>query len=140
MGIMKETFERLRDAIASRLDGIYGFDQLGGTILVLAAIFLALAGDDHIVLRLIALVLLGIDVYRAFSRNHEARARENERFMALLERLLNWLKRMRKRWDDRATKAYVRCPACKKQFALPKGKGTLRATCPYCGEKSVHKV
>ena len=137
---MKETFERLRDAIASRLEGIYGFDQLGGTILVLAAIFLALAGNDHIVLRLIALVLLAIDIYRAFSRNHEARIRENDRFMALLEKPLAWLKGVRRRWDNRATKAYVRCPSCKKQFALPKGKGTLRATCPYCGEKSVHKV
>ena len=49
-------------------------------------------------------------------------------------------KNLRTRWENRDTKAYVRCPNCHKQFALPKGKGKLRATCPYCGEKSVHKV
>ena len=137
---MKETLSRLSRLIEDRLQGMYGFDPLSGVIIVLAAVLLALAGSDHLFVWLFALLLLAAGCFRAFSQDHEARAAENEKFMALLKRPRAWLKSLRVRWENRNTKAYVRCPECHKQFALPKGKGTLRATCPYCGEKSVHKV
>ena len=137
---MNESFERLKKAAIRFFEGIYGFDPLNGVLLVLAAIFLAFAGNANIVLRVIALLLLAAVLFRAFSHDYERRVRENQQFMALVQKPVSWFKRLRSRWENRDTKAYVRCPKCHKQFALPKGKGKLRATCPYCGEKSVHKV
>jgi hypothetical protein len=35
-----------------------------------------------------------------------------------------------------ATTLVVPCPRCETKLRLPRGKGTLRATCPKCGEKT----
>ena len=137
---MNESFDRLKRAVIRFFEGVYGFDQLNGVALVLAAVLLAIAGNGNIVLRVIALLLLAAVLFRVFSHDYEARARENLKFLGLLKKPAAWVKNLRVRWENRDTKAYVRCPNCHKQFALPKGKGKLRATCPYCGEKSVHKV
>lgn len=137
---MKESFRRLTRAIENYLRRMYGFDQLSGVVLVLAAVLLALAGNNNVVLRIISFVLLCLVLFRVFSLDHDARTRENEKFLDLVKNPLSWFKNLRTRWENRDTKAYVRCPNCHKQFALPKGKGKLKATCPYCGEKSIHKV
>ena len=135
-----DSFKRLGDAIKRYMKGIYGFDQLGGVLLVAAAVALALAGGGNIFWWIVALLLVGWGCFRAFSQHHEARAAENEKFLALVDKVVTWFKGLFNRADSSGTKAYVTCPYCHKQYALPKGKGTLRATCPHCGEKSVHKV
>ena len=133
-------FQRLRRAIENYVREMYGFDQLNGVLLVLAAVLLAFAGNGNLVLRIIALLVLAVVLFRVFSLDHEARTNENLKFLDFVKQPSSIFKNLRTRWENRDTKAYVRCPNCHKQFALPKGKGKLRATCPYCGEKSVHKV
>ena len=68
------------------------------------------------------------------------RTRENEAFLSAIEKPRAWIHRQQGKWANRNTRAYVRCPYCHTEFALPKGKGKLRATCPHCGQKSEHRV
>ena len=35
---------------------------------------------------------------------------------------------------------YFRCPSCRTQVRVPKGKGTLRITCPSCHERFIKKT
>ena len=133
-----DSFKRLADAIKRYMKGIYGFDQLGGVLLVALAICLAFAGGGSIFWWILALAILGYGGFRALSQDHEARAAENGKFLGFVNKITSRFKGAGSSVDN--SKVYVSCPHCHKQFALPKGKGTLRATCPHCGEKSVHKV
>ena len=41
----------------------------------------------------------------------------------------------RKRFAERKTNLFVRCPQCRNMLRLPRGKGRLEATCPVCRTK-----
>ena len=135
-----DSFKRLKDAIKRYLEGIYGFDQLGGVLLGVAVVSLILAGGGSIFWWLVALAALGWGWFRALSYKHDARAAENEKFLGLVNKVKSWFGGRFDNDDDGELKTEVRCPSCGRKFYLPRGKGTLRATCPHCGEKSVHKV
>ncbi len=73
-----------------------------------------------------------------FSTNTVARAQENEKFESLFNRnkdagkgqnsgSVN--KPMKK---DTATTVYFTCDNCGQSLCVPKGKGTLKITCPKC--------
>lgn len=135
-----DSFKKLGDAIKRYMEGIYGIDKLGWVLLAVAAVSLLLASGGNFFWWLVALAALVWGWFRALSYNHEARAAENEKFLGLVNKVTSWFKGRFGSSGDAEQKVEVRCPHCGSKFNLPKGKGTLRATCPTCGEKSVHKV
>jgi len=136
----KDKMEGFSRKVAQQMEGRYGYDQLGVLLLVLSLVFLVLDFWWRPWAMIVAWVLLIVQTVRMLSRNYEARRRENEAFQRVIAGPASWVRRTRSKWANRKTKAYVRCPHCHAEFALPKGKGKLRATCPKCGEKSVHTV
>ena len=121
--------------------GRYGADQLS-RFLMFAAIVLVVV---NIFVRSGLLWLLSIAalvcVYvRMFSKNHEKRRRENERFLQLRYRLTggarNWLDRRKQRRDY----AFFRCPSCRAMLRVPRGKGKIRVTCRKCGNAFERKT
>ena len=68
-------------------------------------------------------------LFRFFSRNLTARRGENQRFLRCFQPLTSWLTRARDR-DHR----YFPCPGCGTVCRVPRGKGTIRITCPKCGQ------
>lgn len=122
--------------IADWMRGRYGSDELGtfastfALVLVLLNVFLRVFG-----LSIAALLLMGYAWWRMTSRNIEARANENRRFVELTGPLLAWLRHPIARTRDRRTNCYLSCPSCRQRVRVPKGKGTIMVTCPTCGEK-----
>ncbi len=140
MSIMQEFFSKLRSNVQTFMAGRYGGDQLG-TVLVLVSLILSILSNwVGRWMGILALVLLVVAFARILSTNHAARQQENRAFMTFFTKPGAWFHRQKVKFDNRKIKAYVRCPHCHAEFALPKGKGKLRATCPKCGEKSVHEV
>lgn len=137
---MQDFLEKIRSAMSNFMYGRYGADQLGLTLLVIAIIFSFLAIPFSSYLNIVSLLLAIVAVVRLLSRNIPARRSENRAFLTFFAKPINWVRRQYKKWTNRKTKAYVRCPYCHAEFALPKGKGKLRATCPKCGQKSEHTV
>ncbi len=43
-----------------------------------------------------------------------------------------FLSQNQKRFQERKTSLFVRCPQCRNLLRLPRGKGRLEATCPVC--------
>lgn len=137
----------------------YGVDDLtialGGISIILALIgTVAKVGF----LSWIALALILLALARAFSRNIEMRRTENLGFLRLASKLpvvgphfaqasrqaaaagpavdMGRARRTAERmWRERDTTLFFRCKGCGAILSVPRGKGTLRVTCPKCGAK-----
>ena len=115
--------DRLRAWLVTSMVGRYGADQFNYFLIGASIVFIVLSMFGFPFFSTLSFVFLMLAVVRMFSRNHSARAAENEKYLSMSE-----------------TPRDVKCPSCGKTFTLPKGKGKIRATCPYCHEASVHNV
>lgn len=71
-------------------------------------------------------------MFRMFSRQLEKRRAENAKFMNLIRPLRRKFSAWRSRAQDKDHR-YFRCPNCKQQMRVPKGKGHIQVTCRNCG-------
>ena len=118
------------------MTGRYGTDQLNNVLLIIALglcllpsilsifIFIPML---NLLLTLGAYTLMGIALFRMFSRNTYKRYEENRRYLRFRERL-----------RDR-THRYYQCPRCRQDVRVPRGKGKISITCPKCKEKFIRK-
>lgn len=130
---MKNFFERMQWKLIAFMQGRNGTDTLaqyalvGGIIFTFLELFTGLG-----LFSLIGLALLAYSMFRCFSRNIPARARENTRFLQSIAKPRAAWARARSHWQKRKTTKFLKCPQCKQSLSVPKGKGTLRITCPSC--------
>ena len=75
------------------------------------------------------------------------RRAENEKFLSLFRRDAEKARKKEEerkakaaRKEDEKTHAYFRCPECRKELRVPKGKGKIRITCPHCGHQFVKRT
>ena len=130
-------FRRLGEKIAAGtrhfMMGRYGTDKLNSAILwvgvaaCLISLFIRLP-ILNLILTLLSYVLMGIALFRTFSRNTYKRYQENRRYLMLLQRL--------KDKDHR----YFTCPRCRQSVRVPRGKGKIAISCPKCKEKFIRKT
>ena len=124
---------RIKQALQRFMMGRYGTDKLNtwilgaGLILCLLSIFMPNAYVD-LALTAGSYCLMGIALFRTFSRNTYKRYRENRRFLMLLDRI-----------KDREHR-YFDCPKCRQPVRVPRGKGKIMITCPKCKEKLQRKT
>ncbi len=124
---------RIKMAFMRFMSGRYGTDKLNMAILT-AGIVLSVAGLFvrlpllNLCFMLGSYLLLGISVFRTFSRNTYKRYQENRRFTQFLQKC--------KDKDHR----YYTCPRCRQQVRVPRGKGKISISCPKCGEKFIKKT
>jgi len=113
--------------------GRHGSDQLSFFLLALYIILSFLSGLPVLsVLRGLALLPLALAAFRILSRNHEKRRAENDRFLAFMNPLLQWLKYRRAVYRDKDHR-YFKCPNCGQHLRAPRGKGKIHVTCRSCG-------
>ena len=84
-------------------------------------------------------------IFRMISRNLERRQRENATFLQIIRRAgakgpKTAQPRRAKAPKDRANFRYLKCPACKQELRVPKGKGKIKITCAKCGQVFYQKV
>lgn len=118
--------------------GRYGQDQLGRFITFLALVILLVnLFFKRASLPSIALVLIIYSYYRIFSRDINARYRENQKFLDAVEPLRRTIFTSKTRYNNRKTYKYIKCPTCKLKMKIPRGKGKIRVTCKSCGNKFI---
>ena len=88
---------------------------------------------------LLELTLLGVAYFRMFSRNISARAQENGAFLNLWRRVKGFFTGLSARLRDRQHR-YYRCPQCRQQLRVPRGKGKIVITCPRCRHEFTRKT
>ena len=127
--------------------GRYGADQLSrfisiaSLVLVVAAIICNAAGAPLAgsILWWIGLAAMIYCYVRMFSRNTSKRYGENAKYLKLKNKVVAWFRAKANRVKQSKTHRFFKCPKCAQTVRTPKGKGTLRITCPKCGEVFIRK-
>ena len=122
------------------MTGRYGTDALNQFLSVVSVVLLLVS----LVTRLGIFTWLGLAalIYcycRTFSRNISRRTEENYKFYNMKERLDGKWKGVQRRWADRKTYRYYRCPKCRQMLRVPKGRGRIEISCPRCGTQFIKK-
>ena len=139
--------ERLRKFMIGRYgaDGLNRFLTVCGWVLLLSGFILS--GIQRSWTMTLGSILVGLSwalliwsIFRTLSRNTRKRASENYRYYMYKNRVLNRWKGLKKRWQERKTHRYFRCPRCHATVRVPKGKGKIRITCPHCKNQFIKKT
>lgn len=127
-------FRKIGDGIRRFMSGRYGTDQLNQCLLGGAIVLLLIGwlGGKLLpalsILNLVAYIPLIWSIVRLYSRNIEARRRENAAFLRFFNRLKDKQHR------------YFRCPGCRQVVRVPRGKGKINIRCPKCGRQFIKKT
>ena len=120
-------------------DGLNLFLMIMYLVLVVTSAFIPNV-IAHFILSGIALSLIVWQFYRTFSRNIYKRRRENAVFMSMFYRIKGFFTLRKRKWKERKTHKYKKCPACRAQLRLPKKNCKIQVTCPKCGKRFTMKV
>lgn len=116
--------------------GRYGSDQLSIVLIVFSFILSFIVQLINLpLLAPISYIPLGICLFRVLSKDIAKRRMENYKFSILISPIYKWLKKKQKRIKDSKTHRFFKCPNCKVNLRLPKGKGKITITCTKCNTK-----
>lgn len=130
--------------------GRYGNDQLGWFLFV-ASLIIEIIGR---ITGLRFIYYIGVLCFvlmfaRMLSRNIYKRQDENQKYLQIRNRFLNWryFRKQKKQGaytynqqernrngKNGTVYCYYYCPQCKQQVRIPAGKGNVRVRCPRCGD------
>lgn len=133
---MGNFLNNLNEKLNNFMVGRNGSDKLArwslGIAIVLACVNIFL---PNIICSILSYALLFYCIFRMFSKNITARQEENEKFENLFNRNGNRNKNSnRSNTAKKSTSStiYFKCDECGQSLSVPKGKGTLKVTCPKC--------
>lgn len=123
----------MKEKLRSFMSGRYGGDELNYALIIAAVILLVLS---HFfwrnALSVLSLAAVIYAFYRTFSKNFEARRRENRKLLSLLGVFSPYIRLIKAKINDKGKNRLFLCPDCKRVLRVPKGKGKITLTCP-CG-------
>ncbi|MDR0936693.1 MAG: hypothetical protein LBM98_08440 [Oscillospiraceae bacterium] len=116
----------------------YGPDQLSIGLIVLGVVIGFIM--NHLpVLNWFAwifqVVFIALAVFRMLSRDIISRQSENAWAVRTWYRVRDAFREGRDKRAQSKTFKFFKCPACRNVLRVPRGKGSIRITCPKCGEK-----
>jgi len=124
---------RFKNAMYNFFQGRYGIDDFYKFLFVLfIVIWILNSFIKSSFLYLFGVFVCFFMIYRTFSKNYEKRQNENRKYIEIKNKVINKIKLSKKKWDDRSTHIYRKCPNCNAELRLPKKKGKHKCTCPRC--------
>jgi DNA-directed RNA polymerase subunit RPC12/RpoP len=147
---MKDFFYKLSVSLSRFMIGRNGYDKLARWCLGFALVFafVSMIFPNNFCL-LVAYAFLFYSLFRVLSRNIYARQNENMRFENFLGKAsskfqfistkIGKKKRAKSAQRKDPAKLYFTCTRCNQSLSVPKGKGTLKITCPKCKHQTTIK-
>ena len=117
-------FRKIGDGLRRFMAGRYGSDRLNQCLLGAAFVLLLISAIGGRQVQWMSIW----SMFRMYSRNIEARRRENAAFLRFFSRLTD--KQYR----------YFRCPGCRQVVRVPRGKGKINIRCPKCSRQFIKKT
>lgn len=100
--------------------GRYGIDDLYKVLLVIYTILILI--NIFIRSKIIAVIevlLIIIMIYRVLSKNIYQRRKENDMYLKIKNKILSTYNYNKKKYKDRNTYMYKKCPNCRQKIRLP---------------------
>ena len=121
--------ERLRQFMSGR----YGNDDLNRFMSIAALVLLVISMlTKWTIFNSLAMAVLILSIFRTFSKNTAKRGQENYAYLRLRGKVTGWFTSKKKRFAQRKTHRFYKCPKCRTQLRVPKGVGNINITCPKC--------
>lgn len=134
-------FTKLQESIRRFMQGRNGVDILSRD-LNLFALFLMVLDTlfNTYILYILGVILFAWTIYRMCSRNIQKRAIENAAYTAFRGKIFSWFKTKWQHLSNSKKYHYYKCPSCKQNLRVPKGKGKIDIACPKCGTHFIKKT
>lgn len=137
---MRNFLDSLAWRFAQFMQGRNGIDTIAQWAIGAGIVFTVLDFFfGSFILSTLGFICLVYAIFRCYSRNVSARALENAKFEAWIRKPKASASRARTHWANRSTTKYFKCSQCGQSLSVPKGKGTLRVTCPKCHNQTTIK-
>lgn len=128
----------MRNWLRKVMTGRYGVDEFSRFLNTTAMLSLVLSvlfdNGISVFFLLVAFGSLFWNYTRMFSRNTYKRRAENNVYLTIRYNLTRKLTGLKQRMQQKKYYRFYKCPKCGITTRVPKGKGTIRITCPKCGE------
>lgn len=126
----------MNNKIRNFMYGRYGIDDLYKLLLIICFILLVINMFlNNNIIRIIELLLIFIILYRSLSKNINRRKKENDKYLSIKNRIIKSFNYNKKKYEERNTHMYKKCPNCKQKIRLPLKKGKHTVKCPNCSYK-----
>ena len=114
----------------------YGRDELYKFLLLICFVLLVInTFVSNNIIRLFEVLLIVIIFYRYMSKNIKLRKKENDKYLEIKDKIIKLFDYNKKKYKDRNTHMYKKCPKCKQKIRLPLKKGKHTVKCPNCGNR-----
>ena len=114
----------------------YGIDELYKFLLLICFVLLVInTFVSNNIIRLFEVLLIVIIFYRYMSKNIKLRKKENDKYLEIKDKIIKLFDYNKKKYKDRNTHMYKKCPKCKQKIRLPLKKGTHTVKCPNCNNR-----
>ena len=124
---------KLMYKMANFFQGRYGIDELYKFLFILFWIIAMLIIFIRTpIIKLLEILICVFMFYRSLSRNIYKRQSENMRYLKMRDKVKGKITLQKRKWSERKTHIYRKCPNCKAEIRLPKKKGKHVCTCPRC--------
>ena len=138
---LKEMLQRFSIKMQQFMVGRYGNDEFTMFLLVVSLLFTFLGNFRSLrLLYFIGSAIIFYSLFRALSKNYEARRKELNWYLRWSEKPKAELRLLGNRFRDRNTHKYFKCNECKTVLRVPKDRGKIEITCPKCRAKIVKKT
>ncbi len=141
---MKNFFSNLGYKIQRFMIGRYGADQLWRALMIFYLLAIVITNIvyrfskiAYYSLSVLSLAIIIFAVFRVFSKNIEARRKENQEWLKITGGIRQKFIFAKERNKQKKTHKFVKCKQCKKVLRLPKNKGKLNVSCPHCKNQFV---
>lgn len=129
------------DRLRTFMMGRRGLDALSIALTVLFVLLSQFTRYSPLMLvRLLPALLFFLVVFRILSQNSDKRARENDIFLSywnpLWHRVTGLFSKVRQSGQYR----FYRCPSCRQEVRVPKGRGKIEIICPKCRGHFIKKT
>ena len=126
----------MKEWLKKVMQGRYGVDQLSNAMITLSIILVIISVfTKSSIVNYAAMVILALSYFRIFSRNVYKRYDENTKFLNLWAPIKSKVSGAFNRVKQFRTYKFFKCPQCKQELRVPKGKGKIKVSCPKCHTK-----
>ena len=126
-------FQKLRNGINRMMAGRHGADEFSMALLIMGLVVSIIGSFARFgLLSLISLALYIYSIFRMFSRDHNKRYAENQKYLALWNKRTGSIRQFFVRLKNIKKYKYFKCPECHSRLRLPRKVGEVTVTCGKC--------